>query len=910
MKRFILVLTILILSSSMVMAFPFSFDFETPEVLRSTQSLDRIKAFQSNDDSWYVVYLDTDNKVYIEEFSDSFVSQGRYTNSEGLCFDGSLCEDYDATYYESLGEEYIRVIALEDDNKPRMTITDFKISDKSLTQVFQGGDGVSNWNMDSPMIDISSNIHGVLFDDEILLGWERSFTSTEFVYTNDNLINVDGSGDGTIDFYSPYDNPDDSQIAFCNQHYYIGTLNDTSDDLFIHGFELDALGELDFLGTANYGLTSAGTLSDIQVDDWSLYAETTESDTDILHMILIDRVEKLIYFYAWECEDNGRLNNIHTIQNEFSDLLEETFDYDAYDIALKYDFEDLASPISDSSGNNNTGVYNGNLLQQFGVFGRSIGFDGGDDYVSVNDSASLDINDTDFTIIAWVNIQDVIPGSRQYILDKNNGTHGYEFYIQQNSPVNYALSSITNVKGEVDFLNYDFGSWEQLGVRYNGTHIELIHNGAVFGSPTIYSSPVLENDIPLSIGSNHENTTWSFDGGDRLDQVVIFQDYLNDTEINDLYLQYAGTDTFSKPFLTKDSSGLFRAFYQFRDPETSVYSINTIGNFGECACNDWIAQDVCEYDSQKFIRDCSPVGCESNTTYWTITDYCSQQYNETQGIRPQGYEWESGDSSCVSEWVDVGQEARCYPDPIQIPVNCVNISAYSISVPEFDGDGEDDGNFTIQACTPSVDCEINELSCEQVLNYTYNWIQDVEESFYQAGDTITGMSTLRADLSCKDRGLFDFSGISRYRVFGELGYACQIACENEWLCIDPFNSGYRQVDCEITNTTACEYGCEDGECVGFGEAEDHPTNINTWLDWILKPNTTTKFAYSLFGSVIIGFIVMSVGKNSDGSKIGSLFAWGFGVGFAFFILIGWIDWVVLLIIVFFVGGYALLNALK
>ena len=90
------------------------------------------------------------------------------------------------------------MITLEDDTKPRVTVTDFKISDSSFTEIVQGGDGVSNWQADMPVIDISAHQSDLLLDDEILIAWKRVFTSSIFSYSNGNLIGAGLGGDGEL----------------------------------------------------------------------------------------------------------------------------------------------------------------------------------------------------------------------------------------------------------------------------------------------------------------------------------------------------------------------------------------------------------------------------------------------------------------------------------------------------------------------------------------------------------------------------------------------------------------------------------------------------------------------------------------------------------------------------------------
>ncbi len=927
MRKFILVLFLLLFTLPTAFSFPFSFDFEDPITLDNIRIDDRVKGFEAEDGNWFVVYLDnSDSKVYVEKFNSAWTSQGKWTDAS-ICFDASWCKDVDSTYWvDASGNEYIRLVTVEDDTpNPRITLWDFDIDAETFTQIAQGGNGVGGTYYSSiPAIDISAYQlpSGEFPNDEILVMWDRGVTFESPRFTNENVFSTTAGGDGEATLSQLYKNPTDIQVAWCNQHYYVGAFNDTTDSLFIHTFEINALNELDWIGIS-LGIASGGG-TDMSNDDWNFYSEVTEQGTPLLRMIALDRTSKDVYFYSWSCEDNGQLVPHDRIVNDFSDIaILDEFDYQANNVVLRFDMEDLSSPIQDASGYNNDGVYNGTSFGQSGVFKDALGFNGVDDGIAVPDHESIDINDTSFTAIVWIFTDDVFT-QRGQLFDKNdNVISGYQAYVTPNNPVTFSFNAHVNTKGEGELVSYTFNQWMQLAVRQNATHIQLFVNGVQQGNPSAYASAVIENNLDLVIGHNATDIGYAFEG--RLDQFALFDDALNDSQIKDLYDEFAITDMITKPFLTKDSTGLFRAFYQFKDPDTSAYSLMTIGNFGDCACEPdqppWIPQDICEYDRQKFTRVCSPISCELNLSYWDTTTYCAKQFNESSGIFKQEYEWEFGDSDCSSDWVQTGEEARCNPAPLKIPVNCVNITAFAISVPEVDGDGEDDGNFTIRACTPSIDCEEKDLNCDQILNDSVNYLIDTEDSLYQAGDTITGLSTFRADYSCRDRGIADFSGFNNYRVHGALTFGCQVACEEEWFCRDEQHEAFKRIDCRPTNSTPCDFGCNEdtGRChvsaTEEGAEGEGALNIfdESFYQRILAGNLTTTekligaLAISgMLGAMFGGFVTSWIPNMDEHGII--IFLLGFGVGMVLFTTLGWINilWVVVLAFVV-LGGFAIKN---
>ena len=67
--------------------------------------------------------------------------------------------------------------------------------------------------------------------------------------------------------------------------------------------------------------------------------------------------------------------------------------------------ESSGSTAFDSTSNNNDGTYQGNVPTQVtGVLGKAQDFDGTDDLVEIPDTAALDLNTSQFTMTAWINL--------------------------------------------------------------------------------------------------------------------------------------------------------------------------------------------------------------------------------------------------------------------------------------------------------------------------------------------------------------------------------------------------------------------------------------------------------------------------------------------------------------------------
>jgi len=428
MQKFLIILfTILFLFPS-VFAFPFAYDFESPEILSYVRISDRVKSFQSDAGDWYVIYLKaTDNDVFIEKYSYNFVYIDTFT--QDLCPNGSLdCEFMDSVYWKNdAGNEYIRIVTQDLDAKTYIFVYDFSLSLETFTEVYNGGDGNTNYQGMYPALDVSAYQKSGLTDDEILLIWNRDHDNWDnFRYTNDNYIGSSFQGDGEGILSESYKYPTDLQVAWCNNHYYVGAFNQTLNTFVITSYTFDVTGELEYIGNL-LGLTPVST-GNLLNDDWNFYVEETD-DVDMLHIVTLDRIEKEIYFQNYECKDNGQLSLINSVHNDFSDLVEDEFDYDGNDIILKYDMEDLTSSIQDSSSNDIDGTYNGVGFNKNGVYASALEFDGSDDYIIADDNL-LNITDKTFTIGGWFNF-DSLPTPTNYmgIFNKSVGNTGYSLYL-------------------------------------------------------------------------------------------------------------------------------------------------------------------------------------------------------------------------------------------------------------------------------------------------------------------------------------------------------------------------------------------------------------------------------------------------------------------------------------------------
>ena len=188
--------------------------------------------------------------------------------------------------------------------------------------------------------------------------------------------------------------------------------------------------------------------------------------------------------------------------------------------------EASGTSVSDASGAGNHGTISGATRTTAGRFGAALSFDGVNDYVTIADSASLDLT-TRMTLEAWV-YPTASSGWRTVVLKEIPGELSYAIYSRDDaarasgwgyigaSPVSTAsTSSVT--------LN----AWTHLAVTYDGAALRLYRNGALESTRAISGSLVTSSN-PLRIGGN---LIWGEYFAGRIDEVRIYNRALTQAEI-------------------------------------------------------------------------------------------------------------------------------------------------------------------------------------------------------------------------------------------------------------------------------------------------------------------------------------------------------------------------------------------
>jgi hypothetical protein len=196
-------------------------------------------------------------------------------------------------------------------------------------------------------------------------------------------------------------------------------------------------------------------------------------------------------------------------------------------LAAAYAFrESSGTTTADSSGNNNTGTLAGATRTTAGQTGQALSFDGVNDRVNVNDSASLDLTNG-MTLAAWV-FPTTLSGWRTVILKETNTALAYALYAHDNAPRPAAYVRVGNAEVSVAGVSaLPLNTWSHLAATYNGSTLRLYVNGVEVGSQAA-SGAIQVSARPLRIGGNAIWGEW-FAG--RIDEVRIYNRALGPTEI-------------------------------------------------------------------------------------------------------------------------------------------------------------------------------------------------------------------------------------------------------------------------------------------------------------------------------------------------------------------------------------------
>jgi hypothetical protein len=173
--------------------------------------------------------------------------------------------------------------------------------------------------------------------------------------------------------------------------------------------------------------------------------------------------------------------------------------------------------VNDVSGNANHGTISGATWTSLGRYGKALVFDGVNDWVSINDSPSLDLT-TRMTLEAWVYPTVTPTGWRTVIQKEQSG--GAVYYLHANSDQNRPATGVY-IGGEKILYGGTrlvTNTWKHLATTYDGSRQRLYVNG-VEVSNRAQTGQMLVSSGSVRIGGN---SVWGEFFKGRIDEVRIY----------------------------------------------------------------------------------------------------------------------------------------------------------------------------------------------------------------------------------------------------------------------------------------------------------------------------------------------------------------------------------------------------
>jgi PKD repeat protein len=188
--------------------------------------------------------------------------------------------------------------------------------------------------------------------------------------------------------------------------------------------------------------------------------------------------------------------------------------------------ESSGTRVDDVSGKGNHGTVSGATRTSSGRYGRALHFDGSNDWVTVNDAASLDLT-SGMTLEAWVYPTATPTSWRTVIMKEQAGNLSYS--LAANSDRNQPATSAFVGSGRTLYggSRLAVNTWTHLAATYNGTTQRLYVNGSQVASRS-QSGGMWVSSGALRIGGN---SVWGQYFRGRIDEVRIYNRALSASEI-------------------------------------------------------------------------------------------------------------------------------------------------------------------------------------------------------------------------------------------------------------------------------------------------------------------------------------------------------------------------------------------
>ena len=200
---------------------------------------------------------------------------------------------------------------------------------------------------------------------------------------------------------------------------------------------------------------------------------------------------------------------------------------------LLYHLDESSGAIVDSSGNGNSGVYNGSLYSQSGKFNSALGFDGNDDFIIKSQFNNFPSNQ--ITVSLWIKTSDVTKNGTPFSYASSGNINDFLIYSYKN------VNIIRGVSGVSTGVSFNDGFWHHLLVTWKSSNgaVNLYKDGVPVFSGTTSVGTSITSGGTLVLGQEQDGIGGGFDItqaflGD-LDEVVVWNRILEPDEVLNIY---------------------------------------------------------------------------------------------------------------------------------------------------------------------------------------------------------------------------------------------------------------------------------------------------------------------------------------------------------------------------------------
>jgi hypothetical protein len=236
--------------------------------------------------------------------------------------------------------------------------------------------------------------------------------------------------------------------------------------------------------------------------------------------------------------------------------------------------EDGGATVKDASGKRNHGEILGAQRTTQGRFGKALLFDGENDWVTVADSDSLDL-DTGMTIEAWVYPTATLSSWRDVVMKEQSG--GTVYYLTANSDSSMPATGVFIGAEQILYAetHLEPKKWTHVAATYDGATQRLYVDGTEMGSQPM-SGPIQHSNGVLRIGGD---SIWGEYFPGYIDEVRIYNRALTGDEIRgDMSTALAGPFVIEAGELSLDHNWKRVSFTKsFADPVVTANALSSNG---------------------------------------------------------------------------------------------------------------------------------------------------------------------------------------------------------------------------------------------------------------------------------------------------------------------------------------------